>query len=149
MKTTLLHVRRLALVAALLGVVVSPRAAYAQSELDTSEATAFLGSWTVALESDFGPIAFPLELTDQGGKVAASVGLPDPTGAGAGPPVPVTDITRSGEALVLNYEFDAEGNLVPVSLFLTPNDDGLAAAFELDLGGGAFSLSGTAKRASG
>ncbi len=145
MKTTLLHVRRLAVVAALLGVVVSPRAAWAQSQLDTSEATAFLGSWTVALESDFGPIAFPLELTDQGGKVAASVGLPDPTGAGAGPPVPVTDITRSGEALVLNYEFDAEGNLVPVSLFLTPNDDGLAAVFEI--ADGAFSATGSATRA--
>ncbi len=146
MKTTLLHARRLAVIAALLGVVVSPQAAYAQSELDTSEAGAFLGSWTVALESDFGPIAFPLELTDDGGKVAAKVGLPDPTGAGAGPPVAVTDITRSGEALVLNYEFDAEGNLVPVSLFLTPSDDGLAAVFEI--ADGAFSASGSATRAS-
>ena len=146
MKTTLLHVRRLALIAALLGVVVSPRVAHAQSALDTSEATAFLGSWTVALESDFGPIAFPLELMDEGGKVAAKVGLPDPTGAGAGPPVAVTDITMSGENLVMNYEFDAEGQLVPVSLILTPSDDGLAAVFEI--ADGAFSAGGSATRAS-
>ncbi len=145
MKTTLLHVRRLAVVAALLGVVVSPRAAWAQSQLDTSEAGAFLGSWTVALESDFGPIEFPLELKDEGGKVAAMVGIPDPAG-GAGPPVAVTDVSRSGEALVLNYEFDAEGQFVPVALFLTPNDDGLAAVFEI--ADGAFSASGSATRAS-
>ncbi len=145
MKTTLLHVRRLAVVAALVGVVVSPGAAWAQSQLDTSEAGAFLGSWTVALESDFGPIAFPLELMDEGGKVAAKVGLPDPTGAGAGPPVAVTDVTRSGESLVLNYEFDAEGQLVPVSLILTPSDDGLAAVFEI--ADGAFSAGGSATRA--
>ncbi len=64
MKTTLLHVRRLAVAAALLGAVVSPRAASAQSELDASEAEAFLGSWSVSLESDFGPIEFPLEIED-------------------------------------------------------------------------------------
>ncbi len=146
MKTTLLHVRRLAVVAALLGVVVSPRAAWAQSQLDASEAGAFLGSWTVAVESDFGPMAFSLELMDEGGKVAAKVGLPDPTGAGAGPPVAVTDITLSGEALVLSYEFDAEGKLLPVALFLTPSDDGLAAVFEI--ADGAFSASGSATRES-
>ena len=146
MKTTLLHVRRLAVVAALLGVVGAPRAASAQSALDTSEATAFLGSWSVSFQSDLGAIEFPLELADEAGKVAAMIGLPDFTGAGPGAPVAVTDLSRSGEGLVLNYEFDAQGQMVPVSLTLTPDGDGLAALF--DLGGGAFSLSGTAKRAS-
>ncbi len=145
MKATLLHVRRLALIAALLGVVVAPRAASAQSELDASEATAFLGSWSVSFQADFGAIEFPLELTDQDGKVAAEVGLPDFTGAGPGAPVAVTDLSRSGEGLVLNYEFDAQGNLVPVSLTLTPDGEGLTAVF--DLAGGAFSLSGTGTRA--
>ena len=145
MKTTLLHVRRLAVVAALLGVVVAPRAVSAQSELDASEATAFLGSWSVSFQSDFGAIEFPLELADQDGKVAATVGLPDFTGAGPGAPVAVTDLSRSGEGLVLNYEFDA-GQLVAVSLTLTPDGEDLAAVF--DLAGGALSLSGTAKRAS-
>ncbi len=146
MKTTLLHVRRLAVAAALLGAIVSPRAVSAQSALDASEAGAFMGSWSVSLQSDFGPLEFPLELTDQGGKVAAMVGLPDPTGAGGGETVSVTDISRSGEGLVLNYEFDAQGQLVPVSLTLTPDGEDLAAVF--DIGGGAFSAGGTAKRAS-
>ena len=146
MKTTLLHVRRLAVAAALLGAIVSPRAVSAQSALDASEAGAFMGSWSVSVQSDFGPLEFPLMVTDQDGKVAVMVGLPDPTGAGAGDPVPVTNVTRSGEGLVLNYDLDAQGQLVPVSLTLTPNGEDLAAVF--DIGGGAFSASGTARRAS-
>ena len=142
MKTTLLHVRRLAVAAALLGAVVSPRAASAQSELDASEAGAFLGSWAVSLQSDYGPIDFPLELTDQGGKVAASVGALDPTGGGG--MQPLTNITKSGDGLVLRYDFDAQGQLVDVSLTLTPSGDDLTAVFEI--GGGVFSAGGTAKR---
>ena len=140
MKSTLLHVRRLAVATALLGVVFSPRAVSAQSELDASEAEAFLGSWTFTLESDFGPIEFPLELEDQGGKVAANVGSPDPSGGLTA----VTDITRSGEDLVLRYDFDAQGQSVLVSLTLTPNDEGLLALFEI--GDGAFSAGGTGTR---
>ncbi len=145
MKTTLLQVRRLAVAAALLGAVVAPRAASAQSQLDASEAAAFMGEWNISFQSDFGLIEFPLELTDQGGKVAAKVGLPDFDGSGPGAPVDVTDLSRSGEGLVMNYEFEAQGNLVPVSLTLTPDGEGLAAVF--DLGGGAFSLSGTGTKA--
>ena len=112
----------------------------AQSELDASEAEAFLGSWTFTLESDFGPIEFPLELEDQGGKVAANVGSPDPSGGLTA----VTDITRSGEDLVLRYDFDAQGQSVLVSLTLTPDDEGLLALFEI--GDGAFSAGGTGTR---
>ena len=141
MKTTLLHVRRLAVAAALLGAVVSPRAASAQSELDASEAEAFLGSWSVSLESDFGPIEFSLELEDQGGKVTANVGSPDPSGG----LTEVTDITRSGDDLVLRYDFDAQGQSVLASLILTPDDEGLLALFEI--GDGAFSAGGMATKA--
>ena len=141
MKSTLLHVRRLAVAAALLGVVFSPRVASAQSELDASEAAAFLGTWNVSLDSDAGPIDFTLELTDQDGKVAASVGSPVP----GSEMTAVTDITKSGDALALAYEFDAQGQLVPVSLTLTPSGEGLTAVFEV--GGGAFSAGGSATRA--
>ncbi len=72
MKSTL-QVRRLAMAIALLGVVFSPRAASAQSELDASEAQAFLGTWTVSMETDFGGFEVEMKIEDQGGKVAASV----------------------------------------------------------------------------
>ena len=144
MKATLLHVRHLAVAAALLGAVVAPRAASAQSELDTSEATVFMGEWSVSMQSDFGPIDFPLKLEDQGGKVAAMVGLLDPTGAG-GEMIAVTNVTKSGEDLVLSYDFDAEGQILAVALILTPADDGLNALFEIvDVG---FSAGGKATRA--
>jgi len=140
MKTTLLHVRRLALIAALLGVVVSPRAAYAQSELDASEATAFLGSWTISMQGDFA-FEFPLVLEDQGGKVAANVGGFDPS-AGM---TAVTDITLSGEGILLRYDIDAQGQIVPASLEITPRGDGFAAI--LEIADGAFTVDGIATKA--
>lgn len=146
MKTTLQHVRHLAVAAALLGVVFAPRTASAQSELDASEAAAFMGEWSITLESPQGPLELPLEIADQDGKVAANVGTPDFGGGGAGETVAVTDIVRSGEGLVLSYEFDAAGNIVPVSLTLTPDGEGLTAVF--DIANGAFSMSGTVTRAS-
>ena len=140
MKTTLLHVRRLAVAVALLGIVVSPRAAWAQSELDASEAAAFMGTWTVSLETDQGSFDLPLEIEDQGGKVAANVGLPP-----GGEIVAVTDITRSDERLVLSYDIDGGGQLIPATLTLTPDGEGLRVVF--DVGGGLFSAGGSATRA--
>ena len=145
MKSTLLQVRRLAVAAALLAAVVAPRAASAQSQLDASEAAGFLGSWSVSLQSDFGPIDFPLELTDEGGKVAAKVGVLDLSGGGGGEMTEVTDVSKSGDGIVLRYDFEAQGQIVDVALTLTPSGDDLTAVFEI--GGGVFSAGGTAKRA--
>ena len=138
MKTTLLHVRRLALAAALLGVVFSPRVASAQSELDASEAEAFLGDWIVSVDSDFGAFDLNLKIEDQGGKVAASVALPE---QGV---VEVTDITRSGDDLVLSYEMDTQGQLISVSVTLEPDGEDLIVEFDF---GGQFFMDGSAVRA--
>jgi hypothetical protein len=143
MKSTL-QARRLAMAIALLGVVFSPRAASAQSELDASEAQAFLGTWTVSMETDFGGLEVEMKIEDQGGKVAASVGAPDPS-TGTTITTEITDIKRSGEDLVLAYELDAQGQLMPVSMTLTPDGESLIAVF--DVGGGLFSASGSATRA--
>ncbi len=141
MKTTLLHVRRFGVAAALLGAVFSPAAATAQSMLDTSEAKAFLGSWNVALEAEFGAFEMGLNLQDRGGKVAASVGS-SPQGMSN-----VTDITRSGENLVLSYEMDYQGQRLPVSLTLMPGPDGEGFTASFDFG--QFIASGTAIPADG
>ncbi len=141
MKTTLLHVRRFGVAAALLGAVFSPAAATAQSMLDTSEAKAFLGNWNVALEADFGAFEMGLNLQDRGGKVAASVGSSQQGMSN------VTDITRSGENLVLSYEMDYQGQRLPVTLTLTlgPDGEGFTASFDF----GQFIASGTATPADG
>ena len=144
MRTTPQHVRHLAVATALLGAVFAPRASSAQSELDVSEAQAFLGTWTVSMETEFGGFEVEMKIEDQGGKVAASVGAPDPS-TGTTITTEITDITRSGEGLVLAYELDTQGQLMPVSMTLTPDGESLTAAF--DVGGGLFSASGTATRA--
>jgi hypothetical protein len=141
MKTTLLHVRRLAVAGALLGAVFSPAAASAQSMLDTSEAKTFLGNWTVPLEADFGAFEMGLKIEDQGGKVAVSVT------SGQGGTQDVTDVTRSGEGLVLIYDMDYQGQLLPVSATLTPGSDGKGFTASFDFG--QFAASGTATPADG
>ncbi len=138
MNTKLHQVRRLAVAAALLGAVFSPLAVSAQSELDASEAEAFLGDWIVSVTSDFGAFDVNLKIEDQGGKVAASVALPE---QGV---VEVTDITRSGDGLVLSYEIDAQGQLIPVSVTLEPDGEGLTVEFDF---GGQFFMDGSAARA--
>ena len=141
MKTTLLNVRRLPLAAALLGAMFSPLGTSAQSELDASEAGPFLGAWTISLDTEFGAFDMDLKVEDQAGKVAASIGSPDQGGMAN-----VTDITRTGEGLVLAYEVDAQGQRFPISLTLERDGEGLTAAFDF---GGQFSASGTGTRADG
>ena len=141
MNAMLLNIRRLALAAALPGAVFFPLGSSAQSALDASEAEAFIGAWTIALDTDFGAFDMDLKVEDQGGKVAVSIGAPTQDGMAN-----VTDITRSGEGLVLAYEVDAQGQLFPISVTLTRDGEGLTAAFNF---GGQFSASGTGTRADG
>jgi hypothetical protein len=142
MNTILTHTWRLALAGAILGAASSPLAASAQSQLDTSEAQAFVGEWDLNVQTDMGPLAFDLEIADQGGKVGASMGSPDLGGMQE-----VTDITRSGDDLVLRYQMDAQGQLVPVAVTLTPNAEGLDVS--LDFADGMYTASGTGTKAEG
>lgn len=118
-----------------------PLAVSAQSDLDASEAQQFIGSWTVAMTSDFGDFTMDLEIQEEGGKVAASIGAPDM----GGPMESVSDVTRNGEDLVLAWEMDAQGQLVPASLTLTPDGDGLTTMFSV--ADGQFMAPGEATRA--
>ncbi len=140
MKATLSHARRLLVATALMGVVFSPQLVSAQSMLDASEAEAFLGNWTIALDTDFGSFDMDLKVTNQDGKVAVSIGSPDQGMAD------VTDVTRSGENLVLDYEVDAQGQLFPISVSLARDGEGLTASFDF---GGQFQAEGTGTRADG
>ena len=135
-------VPRLALATALLGALLVPFAASAQSELDVSEAEAFMGNWVISMESDFGPFALDLEITDQDGKVTVSIGSPELGGMQS-----VTDVTREGESLVLNYEADAQGQYFPVTVTLEPDGENLSTWFEV--GGGEFAAGGTTTRSEG
>jgi hypothetical protein len=138
MKTHTKIPQRLALVAVLALALALPTAALAQSDLDTSEAEGFLGNWSLSMESPQGEFVMALDITDSSGKVAASISN-DFTGN-----QDVTDISRSGDDLVLRYEVDAQGQVAPVALTLSPDGDALNAS--MDFADGMFVMEGRATK---
>ncbi|MBM4182789.1 MAG: hypothetical protein FJ207_01035 [Gemmatimonadetes bacterium] len=140
MKTIRSHARALTLTAALLGALVAPSVASAQSQLDVAQARNFLGSWVLAMTSDMGNFSMNLEVTDLGGKVAATLGSPD-----IGMEQEITDITKSGESLVLAFAGEAQGQMFDAEVTLEPAGETLSIWF--DINQGAFSMSGTGTKA--
>jgi hypothetical protein len=137
MRTT--QIRGGAVALLLVAAASVPSAASAQSQLDTSEAQAFVGQWDLAITSEMGPFSIDLEIADRGGKVAAVMGTPEMGSQ------EVTDITRQGEDLLLRYEFNQQGQVIPISLTLSPQGEALNAA--VNVGDGMFTATGTATRA--
>lgn len=134
MKTITRTIRHRFLMALALAAAL-PLAASAQSDLDSSQATGFLGSWALSFESPQGELVLDLEIMDSSGKVAASIGNDMMGGTQE-----VTNISRSGDNLVLRYEIDAQGQIAPVALTLAPAGDALNAT--MDFADGMFEMSG-------
>lgn len=139
MRPNVLVPRVLAVTAAAALALFAPSASSAQSTLDASEAQAFLGNWVVSMDTDFGPFAMDLAITDQGGKVAAQVAAAE-LGTQE-----ITNVAKAGEMLVLAWDADAQGQIVDILLSLTPAGENLTASFEA--AGGQFFAEGTATRA--
>lgn len=127
---------------ALLAGAIAPLPASAQSELDVGQAQAFLGSWVIAMDTDFGPMSINMTIEDRSGKVAASVGSPEMGGT-----IDITDISRSGENLVLKYDVDAQGQFIDVSMSLEPSGENLTTVIQA--AGGQFTTTAVATRAQG
>jgi len=113
-----------------------PVGASAQAGVNTSDAAAFMGSWAISFESPQGTMVMDLIVTDKAGKVAASIGAEMMGGM-----QDVANITKSGADLVLRYEVDAQGQMVPVAVTLTLNGAALDAA--MDFADGMFVMDGT------
>jgi len=139
MRPTILAPKVLAVTAAAALALFAPAASSAQSSLDASEAQAFLGNWVVSMDTDFGPFAMDLAITDQSGKVAVQVAAAE-LGTQE-----VTNVAKAGEMLVLAWDADAQGQIVDILLSLTPAGENLTASFEA--AGGQFFAEGTATRA--
>ncbi len=142
MKNTVRSTRRFAIALAMAGALVAPLQLSAQSQLDVSQAQGFLGTWVIAMDTDFGPVTLNMTIENQAGKVAASVGSPEMGGS-----VSVTDITRSGERLVLRYDIDAQGQLVDVVMSL--QRDGETLSTNIEAAAGQFMTTAVARRAQG
>ncbi len=105
------------------------------SGLDIGEASAFVGDWTLAMNSPQGAFDMSLSVKDVGGKAAAQIGS-DFLGTET-----ITKISRSGDKLVLTYDSDYEGQAFDVVLTLTPKGDNLDVT--MDFAGGQFMMDGT------
>jgi hypothetical protein len=137
MKRGQTRVLGLAVAAALFGAALMPGRAAAQSELDVGQAQEFMGSWLVSLDAGGEEFLVELVLEDEGGKVAASV-TTLPLGTQQ-----VTDITRAEDTLTMQWEADAQGQIFPVLVTLTPSGEDLAVFLDL---GGQLALEGIGTR---
>jgi len=132
-----MHTFRVPLLA--VAVVLLPLVSFAQSQLATSDATAFMGNWELGLDTPQGPMAMTLSLTDVDGKVAAEISAP--------PMLPdvqkIADVSKDGTGLLLKYTLDVQGMQIPTKILLAPAGDGKWAA-NFDFMDGQFTVVGTA-----
>ncbi len=127
--------------ATVLGVllVAGPATAGQASMLDSSAASAFMGTWVVSMESPRGgTFDQTLTIRDEGGKVAARLE------GGRGGSNDITDITKDGDDLKLTYEREGRGGLIDIVVTLTL--DGEMLNVTQVFGGGQFSMNGTGKK---
>jgi hypothetical protein len=131
---------RIARAIVLAALVLAPVAAAAQSALASSEATAFLGTWTMTLESPQGAFEQTLVIKDMAGKVGAEL-----TNQMAPEPTHITDITKAGTDLVLKFAGDFQGNAFTAAITLTPDGDDKAKA-SFNIMDGMFVMEGAATK---
>ena len=131
------YVRRTLMMVALV-VLALPRLAAAQSALAAADAAAFMGGWTLGLDTPQGALSMELTLKDDGGKVAGSIS--------AEPMIPgvtkITEISKDGAKLVLKYTLEVQGMSIPAVITLIPDGDKWTAGF--DFADGQFQVNGTA-----
>lgn len=136
--TTHKRVPILVVVAAAWLAMSGPLVAQEASMLAVSDAEGFMGEWVLTMETPRGNRERNLALTDVGGKVAAELS------GGRGGTRSVTDISKSGSDLVLSFEFERQGNTVPVMLTIGLEGDMLKAT--QDVNNGMFTMSGTGSK---
>ena len=130
-----------------LGVLLlaGPAAAGQASMLDASEASAFMGTWVIAMENPRGGGTRDqtVVIRDEGGKAAARIeggrGYVDQR------QLDITDIAKDGDSLVLSFErIGGRGQAFPIVLPLPLAGEMINA--NQDTGGGRFIVSGSGKK---
>lgn len=110
----------------------------AQSSLSVADAAPFMGAWTIVLDTPQGAMPMDVNVKDTNGMVTGEIGS-DMMGVQT-----ITDVTKSDASLVMKYNLDMQGNVIPIQLTLTP--DGDAMKFALDAGAGQFFIEGAATK---
>ena len=117
----------------------TPATPAAAAAVSAADAKPFLGDWNVVGESPMGPFTTAVSVKVEAAKVVASVS------SEIQPLTAITEISKSGDSLILAYSFTYEGNAIPALLTLTPKADKLDATF--DFAGGAFVMAGVGTKA--
>lgn len=121
-----------AFVFALLATAAGISTADAQS-VPAGEAANFMGTWAVEIDAQGQVFQMDVNISEAEGNVAAEVS--SEMGADK-----VSNISKSAEKLVLSYMMNAQGQIVPVRISLTPTDAGVDA--EVDFADGMFIAQG-------
>jgi len=118
-------------------VVLLPFAAQAEAQLAPADAGAFMGSWTLALDTPQGNFEQSLILKDEGGKVVGEMS------SQMAPDVQkVTDVSKNGDDLILKFQGNFQGNPFDAVITMTPDGtDKCKVSF--DVNAGMFTMSGT------
>jgi hypothetical protein len=107
------------------------------AQLVPADAGAFMGSWTLSLDSPQGAFEQNVLLKDEGGKVVAEIS------SQMAPDVQkVTDVSKKGTDLVLKFAGNFQGNPFDAEITMVPDGtDKVKVTF--DVNGGQFTMSGT------
>jgi hypothetical protein len=118
-------------------LVLLPFASAAEAQLAPADAGAFMGTWTLSLNSPQGAFEQTMVLKDEGGKVVAEM-----SSAMAPETQKVTDVSKKGNDLVLKFQGNFQGNPFDAMITLVPTgSDKCTVSF--DINGGQFTMDGT------
>ncbi len=124
---------RLAIVVALTLLATVARAQEAAKPGDVAK---FMGTWALNLDSPQGSFTMNFALTEKEGKLTGELT------SEMAPPQEVTDISKSGDDLVLKYAGNFQGNAFDATITLTPSADN-TVNLVFDINGGQFTMNGT------
>lgn len=117
-----------------------PLMAAAQSTLPSAEAAAFMGTWTLSLQSPQGNFEQTLVIKDAEGKVAAEISNQMQPGA-----TNITDIKKIAKDLLLKFAGDFNGQPFSATITMTP-DTADHAFIMFDVMDGQFVMQGSAAK---
>ncbi len=86
--------------------------------LSSGDAKAWMGDWALTIEGGRGPQERTLTVKDMAGRVAATMG------GGRGGPIEITDVSKTGNDLVLKFKQTGRGGEVDVVMTLMMQADG-------------------------
>ena len=105
--------------------------------LSPADAGAFMGSWTLALDTPQGNFEQSMVLKDEGGKVVAEI-----SNQMAPETQKVTDVSKKGDDLILKFAGNFQGNPFDAVITLTP-DGSDKCKVTFDVNSGMFTMNGT------